>query len=203
MANVRRVFMKDMTFISRMILVGCIALAGCMQYGGGGNNKSDEKSDLPYIFDNFSDIPVPDKMTMNMRDTRIYGRENDWSGTIRFNSPYDMNGIFDFYMYEMPKFGWLEITSIRSDNSAMSFIRDRRVAMIQISQRAFGGSDIRFTVAPAPPGIRSANSNDVITANNRKTASSSGISPMQKSGTTSAAARSVSTEGNVAEFGAD
>jgi len=188
--------MKNMKFICAAF-AGGLALAGCMQ--GGGSQADD--SDLPYIFDNFADIPVPEGMKMNMSETRIYGRENDWNGTISFSSKYDMNGVFDFYVSEMPKFGWLEITSIRSDNSVMTYIRDRRVAIIQISIGTFGGTNVKFTVSPAPPGIRSVNS--ISTADGAGVAGvgsrtpQSKIAPMRGPG--SAATRGVSTGGNAAD----
>ena len=175
--------MRDMKFIASVALVGSVVLGGCANFG---RSSAHYDSDLPFIFDNFADIPVPDRMTMNMRETRIYGREMEWTGTISFSSPYDLNGIFDFYIFEMPRFGWLEITSVRANYSVMSFIRDRRVALIQISQRRFGGTDIRFTISPAPPGIRSANSPDAIAAGAlRATArTTTGISPMHQPVTT-------------------
>lgn len=136
-----------------LFLSALVALGACVQdtsKGGGGNFAGD----LPYVFADFSDIPRPDRVTMDMKETRIYGRDNDWLGTITFKSPYDIEGMFDFYISEMPKFGWVEITTVRSDNSVMAYIRARRVAVIQIASNPFGGSRVAFTVSTAPPGVR-------------------------------------------------
>lgn len=125
-----------------------VVLAGCAldtQYVG-----SDAKTnDLPYTFSQFSDVPIPENASMNLDKTAIFGRENEWIGKITFSAPYNVGGVFDFYMSEMPKFGWKEITSARGANSVLTYTRDSRVALIQLSP-SFQGTTIILTMSPAP-----------------------------------------------------
>ena len=107
-------------------------------------------SDLPYTFSQFSDIPIPEGATMNLDKTSIFGRENDWLGKMTFSAPYNVGGVFDFYMSEMPKFGWNEITSVRGTNSVLTYSRDSRVALIQLEPSVFEGTNITFTMSPEP-----------------------------------------------------
>lgn len=63
---------------------------------------------------------------------------------------------YDFFLREMPKFGWQEITSVRSEVSVLTYSRSGRVATIQIRRRTLGGSAVDIIVSPqgrqpAPP----------------------------------------------------
>lgn len=111
---------------------------------------SNTSGDLPYTFSQFSDIPIPENASMNLDKTAIFGRENDWVGKITFTAPYSVGGVFDFYMSEMPKFGWSEITSVRGPNSVLTYSRDSRVALIQLTPSNFQGTLIVLTMSPAP-----------------------------------------------------
>jgi hypothetical protein len=48
----------------------------------------------------------------------------------------------------MSGFDWQEITSVRSDTSVMTYIRDERVATIQISRAPLSGAKVTITVSP-------------------------------------------------------
>ena len=73
------------------------------------------------------------------------------SGRVR-SSPLDMfysrACIFDFYRFEMPNFGWKEITSIRSDVSLLTYDRGGRVANIRITRTKVSGAEVWITVSP-------------------------------------------------------
>jgi hypothetical protein len=110
--------------------------------------------DLPYAFAEFSDIPIPEKANMILDHTSIYGRADEWVGKITYTVPYGVSGVYDFYISEMPRFGWDEITSIRGSAAAMTYIKGRRVAMIQINATSLDGTVVVFNMSPLPPKIK-------------------------------------------------
>jgi hypothetical protein len=140
-----------------LLFAGFAMLLSACATGTGKNDTAQaaDTADLPYIFSEFSDVPVPEGATMNLDRTSIYGRENNWVGKVVFDAPYNTAGVFDFYINEMPKFGWNEITSVRGGNPVMTFIRDSRVALIQLNS-AFMSSDstVTLTMSPAPATIK-------------------------------------------------
>lgn len=77
------------------------------------------------------EIPVPEKAVMDNKKTLLFGSD-PLLGRLVFSAPYDQSGLFDFYMQEMPKTGWKEITAVRSDNSFLTFMKGERVATIRL-----------------------------------------------------------------------
>ena len=49
---------------------------------------------------------------------------------------------------DRPKFGWQEITTVRSEVSVLTYSRNSRVATIQIRNRTLGGAVVDITVSP-------------------------------------------------------
>lgn len=97
-------------------------------------------------FAQFREIPVPEKATMDLKKTMLFGND-PLIGRLAFSAPYSQSNLFDFYMQEMPKFGWREVTVIRSANSFLTFAKDNRVATIQLSTTAVSGSDVIFDIS--------------------------------------------------------
>ncbi len=109
--------------------------------------SSDGKT-LPPVFNQFSDIPIPERSEMDLKRSLIFGNQQWWTGRLVFASPYSSGGLFDFFMSEMPKFGWQEITVVRSKNSVLTFRQGNRVATILISGDN-SGAEVEFTVSPS------------------------------------------------------
>ena len=141
-------FTKFSTVLS-LVMAGL--LGGCVS-DGDLSGTSNNVSDMPYNFSQFTDIPVPQKAEMDLTRSSIVGRDSDWMGKIYFATPYSVGGVFDFYTYEMPKFGWKELTSVRGMQSVLVFIRGTRISLIQISPAPFTGSEVLFNVGPLPKG---------------------------------------------------
>ena len=102
---------------------------------------------LPPVFNQFSDIPIPERSEMDTKQSLIFGNQQWWTGRLVFSSPYSAGGLFDFFMSEMPKFGWQEITVVRSKISILTFRQGNRIATIQIDGDS--SSEVEFTVSPA------------------------------------------------------
>ena len=79
---------------------------------------------------------------------KIPARDN-WIGRLAMNTSENTTKAYDFFLREMPKFGWQEITTVRSDISIIMFRRGNRIVTVQIKGQTLGGSTIDVTVSPA------------------------------------------------------
>ena len=134
----------------KYILTGCLMLLSACAYNPTMSNSSSSSEDLPYVFSHFTVIPIPEESIMSMEKTDIYGKDNEWVGKVVFSSPYDVTGIFDFYMTELPKFGWTEVTSTRGTSPVLVYGRYPRIILIQLQPERFSGSTVTMTMSPAP-----------------------------------------------------
>ena len=84
-------------------------------------------------FAKFKDIPIPDGAVMDMKNTVIFGSDEDWFGRLALLPNMSHAETFDFFRYEMPNLNWLEITNVRATSSVLSYEKDSRIVTIQIS----------------------------------------------------------------------
>ena len=103
-------------------------------------------------FAKFDDLPMPNNSKMNVEKSLLFGSQSDWFG--RLNLIVNMSGaeVFDFYRFEMPNFGWKEITSIRSDISLITYERGGRIATVRIDSSSTRGTEVWVTVSPRDAG---------------------------------------------------
>jgi hypothetical protein len=133
-----------------------LALSGCADFS---------LSDLPLLkpsskpaqpgdqkpkigFAQFPDIPIPAGAKMDTDRSLILGTRDAWIGRLAMKISRSSSSIYDFYIREMDRFGWREITSIRSEVSVLSYQQSDRVATIQIWNASLGGAKIDITVSP-------------------------------------------------------
>ncbi len=147
--------MKTAVFLFSLVLgaglTACTNGAPLMSSSKNTDDVTGESKAIPPNFAQFSDIPIPEQSVMDLKRTLVFGGQNSWSGRIVFTAPYSQGGLFDFYMAEMPKFGWQEITVVRSQMSVLTFKQANRVATIQLDGDT-AGTEVSFTVSPA--GVR-------------------------------------------------
>lgn len=99
-------------------------------------------------FSQFSDIAVPAGARMDVERSLILGARDSWIGRLAMSATGNTTATYDFFLTEMPKFGWQEITTVRSEVSVLTYTRGERVATVQILARTLGGSQIDITVSP-------------------------------------------------------
>lgn len=128
-------------FLFAAALSGCVRNEAMFRADDGANGSSPS-------FAQFNDIPIPEKATMDLKSTLLLGGSSAWIGRLVFSAPYTLNSMFDFYMSEMPKFGWKEVTVVRSKVSVLSFTNDDRVATVQLETDMVNGTIVSFTVSP-------------------------------------------------------
>lgn len=105
---------------------------------------------------------------MDVERSLVLGARDDWIGRLSMDASGNSSESYDFFLREMPKFGWQEITSVRSEVSVLTYSRSGRVATIQIRNRTLGGSVIDITVSPrgkpSPPAMPASPAGNVETA---------------------------------------
>ncbi|MGB0632173.1 MAG: hypothetical protein ACPGRZ_15895, partial [Alphaproteobacteria bacterium] len=106
----------------------------------------------------FPDIAVPAGAKMDVERSLVLGARDDWIGRLSMDSGQSPSASYDFFLQEMPKYRWQEITTVRSETSVLTYSRDNRIATIQITKKTLGGSKIDVTVSPRgrPPPPSSA-----------------------------------------------
>ncbi|MBQ8557896.1 MAG: hypothetical protein IJ440_03780 [Alphaproteobacteria bacterium] len=140
----------------RYLVVFCIlslfsGLTGCRQESIPASFKSENTFENGVMqstpnFAQFREIPIPENATMSLDKTLLFGND-PLVGRLAFKVPYNQANMFDFYMQEMPKFGWRELTSIRATNSYLTYAKDNRVAMIQLTSTSLNGTEVIFDVS--------------------------------------------------------
>lgn len=83
--------------------------------------------------------------------TMIFGTDDKWLGRLTYTAPGSADEVFDFLHREMPNFGWVEVSAMRSDNSLLTFSSEStgRLATINIRRgSAMGSTQVDMVVAP-------------------------------------------------------
>ncbi|MCE2510051.1 MAG: hypothetical protein J4G10_03600 [Alphaproteobacteria bacterium] len=99
-------------------------------------------------FAQFTDIPIPGQATMDVERTLILGSSSGWTGRLVMRTPEMSSTMYDFYLEEMPKFGWQLLTVVRTAQSLQTYRMGDRFATVQIKATAMGGASINLTVSP-------------------------------------------------------
>lgn len=151
------------TALIGLAVFGAAALAGCSGVAGSsqpsnsaGASAATQETGSNAGFARFVDIPMPGKNTIDLDRTLVFGTEKDWIGRVSLSSSMSVSEIYDFYKREMPRFGWSELTSVRSSTSVLTYQMDNRIATIQVAGQRFGGSAIEFWMNPRAGGGASA-----------------------------------------------
>ncbi len=147
--SINKFFIKFSCIIIFLSLVSCAGKIPLIASGVSGPEglPIEEAS-----FAKFNDLPMPANSRMNIKKSLVFGSESEWFG--RINLIVSMSGaeVFDFYRYEMPNFGWKEITSIRSDISLITYERGGRIATVRIDSSSTRGTEVWVTVSPRDAG---------------------------------------------------
>jgi hypothetical protein len=138
--------------LGALALAGCSGVAGSSQPANGAAASAVPETGSNAGFARFTDIPVPPKNSIDLDRTLVFGTEKDWIGRVSLSSSMGVSEVYDFYKREMPRFGWSELTSVRSATSVLSYQMDSRIATIQVTGQRFGGSTVDFWMNPRAGG---------------------------------------------------
>jgi hypothetical protein len=128
-----------------LIAAGCTSGGGPVSTSGTSTGSS---SRTAVGFAQFPDIAVPAGATMDVERSLVLGARDNWIGRLSMKTGGSTSDAYDFFLREMPKFGWQEITSVRSQVSVLTYSRSNRIATIQIRRKTLGGSAVDITVSP-------------------------------------------------------
>lgn len=144
-----------------LLAAGCTSGDGPISGSGSTSGTSTGSSARTAVgFAQFPDIAVPAGAKMDVERSLVLGARDDWIGRLSMNTSGSTSGSYDFFLREMPKFGWQEITTVRSEVSVLTYSRSGRIATIQIRKKTLGGSAVDITVSPRgrPPAASSSGS---------------------------------------------
>jgi len=127
-----------------------LALSGCTPNSTGPTEQDGSASATRAAqgFAQFPDIAVPAGATMDVDRSLVLGARENWIGRLSMNVSGNPSEIYGFFLREMPKFNWQEITTVRSEVSVLTYSRDNRIATIQITKRTLRGSAVDITISP-------------------------------------------------------
>lgn len=145
-----RNLLRAKALIAAWLFVAGLAMTACN--GGASMTARDEPANPGTTeaegFARFPDLPIPRGAAMNLARTLVLGSRDDWIGRLAMTVSGDTTKLYDFFDREMPRFGWAEITSVRSGTSLLTFGRGDRVATVAISQRTISGVIVDVTISP-------------------------------------------------------
>lgn len=156
-ASLKRIRPRGLIVAGALLLVaGCTPGDGPVSTSGTSTGSS---SRTAAGFAQFPDIAVPAGAKMDVERSLVLGARDDWIGRLSMNTGGSTSDSYDFFLREMPKFGWQEITTVRSEVSVLTYSRSDRIATIQIRRKTLGGSAVDITVSPRgrPPAASPGN----------------------------------------------
>ena len=93
-------------------------------------------------------MPLPKDAKIDLNRTLVFGGGESWFGRLELSASHGAGDMFGFFKRELPRFGWQEITSVRSARSVLTYSRRGRVVTISIQGGTLGGSEFSITVSP-------------------------------------------------------
>lgn len=115
--------------------------------------RSSEDQQTANIFTQFDDVPIPANAALNLEESLILGTEGGWIGRLSLEVDYEMADMYGFYTEEMEKFGWEQLTTVRSKITTMTYRLKNRVSTITLVPVGRAETAVDFTVAPSNAAV--------------------------------------------------
>ena len=155
MNNKYYIFLKfKILIVSLLFLFSCSS--NFVDYSIPKSVNSIETNDVNEIledsFAQFQDIPIPENSIMIIEKTLLLGEKENWIGRLVITNPIKPAKVFDFFKQKLVDYNWVEITSVRSTTSILTYSLDKRVMTIQIEPINFSNtylSTISITMSPS------------------------------------------------------
>lgn len=95
------------------------------------------------------DMPMPGGATIIHDKSLILGSGDTWAGRVAINTVQNSTETFTFYREQFQKAGWTLVSSTKTKNSILVFIKKDRTATIEIEDGSImGKTGVMLTVAP-------------------------------------------------------
>jgi hypothetical protein len=137
--------------VIRTVVFSALLLATAC--GGGTNLPPAQSEGQPANVQLLSDIPIPSDATMDNDRSLILSDRDHWTGRVVMRFWHSTADLTNFYLGQMPGFGWEPVMTVTSDITILSYVRGDRAATVQIERTAMGmKSVVSVTVAPRAAG---------------------------------------------------
>ena len=100
------------------------------------------------VTNSYADIPIAANDELAVDKSLLLNTGEQWIGRAVLKSKQSTVQAFEYYLANMPNHGWINITSVQSEISVLTYEKGRRVATIQIKRGTLRGSQISVTVSP-------------------------------------------------------
>jgi hypothetical protein len=142
------------------LVVGAVLLLAACAGGTGAGGSSDTATASASQNAQFTGVALPPGYSLDGGRSLALGVGDRWIGRIVFTSGMSTSDMFDFYLREMPKFGWVEGAVVRAETSLLTFTSSAtaRIAVVQITGRTLGGSSVEMVVSPQTDAAAGASS---------------------------------------------
>ena len=141
--------MKNFFLITILTIISL--LVACSKNGvpllGTGTSGTEGLPAEQLSFAKFKDIPIPEGSVMDMKNTVIFGSDEEWFGRLSLIPNLSHAETFDFFRYEMPNLNWKEITNVRATSSVLSYEKNARIVTIQIAN-SYGKTLCSINMSP-------------------------------------------------------
>jgi len=104
--------------------------------------------DSSVVANSYADIPIAANDQLAVDKSLLLNTGEQWIGRAVLKSKLDTIQAFEYYLANMPNYGWISITAVQSETSVLTYEKGSRVATIQIEQGTLSGSKISVTVSP-------------------------------------------------------
>jgi hypothetical protein len=125
------------------IILGLSACASTPLSNADGETVQDIQSKL------LGEMPMPGGARINNENSLILGSGDGWAGRVAITSAQNANETFTFFRDQFQKAGWTLVSSTKTKNSILVFIKKDRTATIEIEDGSMiGKTGVMLTVAP-------------------------------------------------------
>ncbi len=126
-----------------LLALGLVACASAPLTNADGESLSDVQNKL------LGDMPLPGGSRIDNEKSLILGSGDGWAGRVAINSAQNATETFNFFRDQYQKAGWTLVSSTKTKNSILVFIKKDRTATVEIEDGTFGGkASVMLTVAP-------------------------------------------------------
>ncbi len=95
------------------------------------------------------DMPLPGGATIVHDKSLILGSGDGWAGLVAIASDQNATETFTFFRDQFQKAGWTLVSSTKTKNSILVFIKKDRTATVEIEEGSLiGKTGVMLTVAP-------------------------------------------------------
>jgi hypothetical protein len=95
------------------------------------------------------DMPIPGGATIIHDKSLILGSGDTWAGRVAISTVQNSTETFTFFREQFQKSGWTLVSSTKTKNSILVFIKKDRTATIEIEDGSMmGKTGVMLTVAP-------------------------------------------------------